>query len=105
MIYDPAVSRRFAPAMNQIPSRQEALFADALAQPPAERGAFLAKACGANVDLLAHLVALVAAHEGPESLMAAPAMVRPTELPDLSTPGSASAVEKPGDRIGRYKLL
>ena len=45
--------------MSRHPSREESLFADALAQPPADRGAFLAKACGANVDLLAHLVALL----------------------------------------------
>jgi len=50
--------------------REEALFADALALPLAQRGAFLAQACGANIDLLAHLVALVAAHESPESLQA-----------------------------------
>jgi hypothetical protein len=48
-------------AMSSIPSQEEALFAEALAQPPTERGAFLARACGANIDLLAHLVALVAA--------------------------------------------
>ena len=55
--------------MSRTSSREEALFADALVQPPAERSAFLAKACGANVELLAHLVALVAAREMPDSLL------------------------------------
>src|SRR5687767_3501962 len=81
--------------MSKIPTREEALFADALSRPAAQRGVFLAQACGSNVDLLAHLVALVAAHEGPESLMPSGALPRTTELPE----------ERPGDWIGRYKLL
>jgi eukaryotic-like serine/threonine-protein kinase len=81
--------------MNRFSAREEVLFTDALAQPPAERGAFLAKACGANVDLLAHLVALVAAHGGPESLMASAPIDRAAIAPE----------EKPADVIGRYKLL
>jgi tetratricopeptide (TPR) repeat protein len=59
--------------MSRAPSREEALFVDALAQPPAERGAFLARACGANADLLAHVVALVAAHDGADSVLESPA--------------------------------
>ena len=81
--------------MSWISPREEELFADALAQPPAQRGAFLAQACGADVDLLARLVALVAAHEGPESLMVPSAPAAQTSLP---------TAEKP-DVIGRYKLL
>jgi hypothetical protein len=81
--------------MSRISSREESLFAGALALPPAERGTFLAQACGANVDLLAHLVALVAAHEGPESLMAGAPVPR----------APARADESVGDSIGRYKLL
>jgi serine/threonine protein kinase len=80
--------------MSRISSREEALFADALALPPAERGTFLAKACGANVDLLAHLVALVAAHDGPDTL-----------LRGSAPPREILHDEKPGDAIGRYKLL
>jgi serine/threonine protein kinase/WD40 repeat protein len=86
--------------MSRISSREELLFADALALPPAERGTFLAKACGENVDALAHLVALVAAHEGPESLVSP--LVRPA---DATTEAFAKVEEKPGDVIGRYKLL
>ena len=91
--------------MNAQSSHDEQLFADALALPPAERGAFLAKACGANIDQLAHLVALVAAHEGPESLMVPRGALRPVVSPHVSTIGFATAEENPGDAIGRYKLL
>jgi eukaryotic-like serine/threonine-protein kinase len=82
--------------MNRLPSCAEALFADALALPSAERGAFLARSCGTDADLLAHLLALVAAHDGTESLLAsAPVSERAT----------VSSEEHPGDVIGRYKLL
>jgi serine/threonine protein kinase/tetratricopeptide (TPR) repeat protein len=84
--------------MSSIPSREEALFADALAQPTAERGAFLAKACGANLDLLAHLVALLAAHDSGESLV--PLLAQ--RAGERSSPPSE---DFPGARIGHYKLL
>ena len=54
--------------MSRNSSQEEALFADALGQPPAQRGAFLAQACGDNLDLLGRNVALVAAR--PENLSA-----------------------------------
>jgi hypothetical protein len=72
-------------------NREEYLFADALAQAPTQRGAFLAQACGDNLDLLAHLVALLAAHEGSESPMVPAALSRP----------AITSEEKPGDVIGR----
>src|SRR5688572_22807242 len=96
--------------MNRMSSREEQLFADALAQPPAKRGAFLAQACGADVGLLAHLVALVAAHEGPESLTS-PSLPKPDRsvmdlaMADLSPAGSAKGEADVGDCVGRYKLL
>lgn len=80
--------------MSRIPDREEALFADALEHPPADRGAFLAQACGADVSLLARLTTLLAAHEAPDPVIASP------PVPVLS-----GSEEKPGDRIGRYKLL
>ena len=80
--------------MSKIPSREEALFADALAQPAAQRDAFLAQACGADAELLARLAALVAAHATPNSL-ADPRLAADALQPE----------EKAGDMIGRYKLL
>jgi serine/threonine protein kinase len=74
--------------MSKISSREEALFADALAQPPTQRAAFLDQACNGDSPLLARLIALLAAHESPVSL------------------GSSSALpdERAADVIGRYKL-
>src|SRR4051812_29093828 len=81
--------------MNARSSRDEQLFADALARPEAERAKFLAHACGGDAALLARIAALVAAHEGSESLSVGTSVDR-TAL---------SAEEKSGDLIGRYKLL
>ena len=80
--------------MSRIPKREQALFADALERPTEERGAFLANACGADARLLARMLALLAAHDEPERILAAV----PASL--LSVPE-----EKPGDVIARYKLL
>ncbi|MBI4625619.1 MAG: serine/threonine protein kinase, partial [Verrucomicrobia bacterium] len=111
--------------MNPSPRTDEALFSDVLARPTHERAAFLDGACGADAALRGRLDALLAAHEGTESLMAAPALKRPAALSDLSAVGLANAdlsavlsavglakveglakaEEKPGDWIGRYKLL
>ena len=79
--------------MSSDPIREEALFADALALPAAERSAFLAKACGENVELLATILSLIAAHENTDSL--ARPLDRPIVIPE----------EQQGDWIGRYKLL
>ncbi len=76
-------------------SRDEQLFADALARPKAERALFLAQACGGDAALLARVAALLAAHEGPDSVMTSSPVTRAAPLPE----------EKPGDRIGHYKLL
>ncbi len=91
--------------MNAKTSRDEQLFADALARPKAERALFLARACDGDAALLARIAALLAAHDGPESVMASSPVTRPAPQPDLSAVGSAKAEEKPGDRIGHYKLL
>jgi hypothetical protein len=77
-----------------MPSREEVLFADALAQPEALRAAFLESACGDDGVLRERIIALLAAHEGIKTLDAPP-------IP----PFSILSTEKPGDLIGRYKLL
>jgi eukaryotic-like serine/threonine-protein kinase len=93
------------PIMSTHPSREESLFAEALEHWPADRAAFLARACGSNVALLARIAALIAAHEGEDSLLAStplPAAVsrheeKPGDVIGLSAVGSAKG--------GRYKLL
>ncbi len=81
--------------MSKFPSREESLFTEALAQPPAHRSAFLAAACHDDLALLARVATLLAAHDGPESLHVPGAVAR------LAIAGE----QKPGDRIGPYKLL
>ncbi len=82
-------------AADQAP-REKALFEQALdLASSAERLAFLHGACGEDGALLARVQALLQAHEADEGF-----------LPEQPT-GPVSFVpvsEKPGDRIGRYKL-
>src|ERR1043166_7216769 len=81
--------------MSTEPSRVEVLFAAALSRPPPERQAFLIDACGADAALHAEVSALLAAYEKSGSI-----------LPKTAPPKAfGSTGEKPGDWIGRYKLL
>ena len=82
-------------AADQVP-REKALFEQALdAASAAERLAFLQGACGEDAVLLARLQALLRAHDTAEGFLpeqpAGPATLVPV-------------TERPGDRIGRYKL-
>jgi serine/threonine protein kinase/predicted Zn-dependent protease len=77
---------------------EESLFAQALElDAPAERAAFLDRACGHDPALRAAVEALLRAHE------------RSGDLLDLPDTGPATAnqpiSEGPGTRLGRYKLL
>jgi WD40 repeat protein/serine/threonine protein kinase len=80
--------------MSTTPARVESLFADALARLPEERAAFLAGACDGDRELHARIITLLGAHAGPETL-----------LRGSVSPRDAPPAEKPGDTIGRYKLL
>src|SRR6266446_4849856 len=73
------------------------LFTEAVQLPAEQRSAFLEAACGGDAELRANVEALLKAHmESGEFLEQAPAEVKAR----TGAPG-----EKPGDRIGRYKLL
>ena len=80
--------------MNKLPAHADTLFSDALALPAEERVRFLARACGADGDLLTELISLVAAHERSGSVLDLPPAVRP-----------ALAEEIEGAWVGRYQLL
>jgi hypothetical protein len=55
--------------MSGIPSREEAFFAEAITQPTADRGLFVAQKCGADAALLARIAELLVAHAaGPDYL-------------------------------------
>src|SRR5882724_11993580 len=76
--------------------REVAVFEAALELPPGERDAFLAQASAGDPELLQRVRALLhAAENGADFLAPLPSELAP----------SVPAIEKPGDRIGRYKLL
>ncbi len=89
--------------MNSSPPSDETLFAAALARPAAERTAYLDGLCAGDAALRVRLDTLLRAHEradAEKNFMATSAFD-----PDSATRPSLRAEEKPGDRIGRYKLL
>ena len=67
---------------------------------PQARAAFLEDACRGNTALRGRLEAMLADHFAGDSFMAAPVA---GEIP--LRPTAAADIERPGDRIGRYKLL
>jgi serine/threonine protein kinase len=68
---------------------------------PEERAAFLSEACAGKAELRAQVDSLLEAHQQAGTFLEKPGAVAPGETVTLSTP----LTEKPGDRIGRYKLL
>ena len=78
------------------------IFADALEKASAaERAAYLTQACGNDTQLRQQVEALLQAHEKAGGFLEEPAVAPPGGTIVLSTP----LTEKPGDRIGPYKLL
>ncbi len=90
------------------PNRELEIFNSALERAmPAERAAYLDGACGDDAALRARIETLLQAHEvaagflpadDPKPLAALPAKTI------VMTPDMFPVTEKPGDRIGRYKL-
>ena len=78
------------------------IFADALEKAnAAERAAYLTQACGNDVQLRQQVEALLQAHEKAGGFLEAPAAALPGKTIVVSMP----LTEKPGDRIGHFKLL
>src|SRR5271169_1938629 len=92
--------------------REEAVFNAARRLEPGQRDAYLAGACRDNDALHRRVKELLHAHEKLDAFLESPArgagLIRADARPS-DQPGSALQpsvpVEKPGDRIGRYKLL
>src|SRR6266403_440251 len=88
--------------MSEASHREVAVLNAALELRPAERAAYLDTACAGDTALRCQVEALLQAHEqAPDFLEAPPAGLdfqRTVRLPNPVT-------EKPGDKIGRYKLL
>ena len=84
--------------MNDKPSRELALFAGALELPAEDRAAYLARECGDDHALKARVEALLRADSEAGNFMQQP----PRDFPAVN---SNVIGEKPGDHIGRYKLI
>src|ERR1041384_2447981 len=97
-------SAQSGPSSQSAADRAEAIFHGALQLPAEQRGAYLKQACGPDAKLLQQVEVLLKAHENAGGFLEQPA----------AAAASASAktvvvpiplTEKPGDKIGRYKLL
>ena len=96
--------------MSLQPNREVALFSAALELPASQRAAYLDEACADDPALRLRLEALLRVHEASHPLpgnpgtrsargpVGAEVRARPSRV-------AVSPAEKPGDRIGRYKLL
>lgn len=86
--------------MNDSPNRDVVIFTEATRLPADERAAYLASACGGDAELRQKVEALLHTHEYVgDFLEASP------QKASIEARVAGSSGEKPGDRIGRYKLL
>src|SRR5882724_10207563 len=82
-------------------NREEAIVEAALALPPEQRNAYLDQACAGDANLRQLAEALLHAHKQ----LAALHQQQTATVPGPTMVVSHPPTEKPGDRIGRYKLL
>src|SRR5881296_2611593 len=85
--------------MSDTEQREEAVFEAALQLPADQRPAYLDKTCTGDADLRRRVEVLLGAFERAGGFLKEPA------LPARTAAVSLPPAEKPGDRIGRYKLL
>src|SRR5437870_2407697 len=86
--------------MNGAPDADIAVFTEALRLPPEERDRYLDKACKSDVEFSRRVEALLQAYEQAGDFLGRSAAERPPKATQVH-----AAAEKPGDRIGHYKLL
>ncbi len=86
--------------MNGSPDRDVEVFTEALLLPASQRAAYLVRACGGDAELRQKVEALLKGHNEVGDFLEHP----PHETTAVGKSGSAIG-EKPGDRVGRYKLL
>jgi len=91
--------------MNNDVKREEQIFEAALQFPtPDLRAAYAKGACGNDEKLCQRIEALLKAHEHSGGFLDRPPAVTPAKTIALTT-GMLPVTEKPGDKIGRYKVL
>src|SRR5437016_595986 len=86
--------------MNGVPDPDIAVFTEALRLPPEDRDRYLDEACKGDNELRRRVEALLQAYEQAGDFLGKPAADRPARAAQAFQAG-----EKPGDRIGHYKLL
>src|SRR5882672_4759026 len=86
--------------MKDLPNRDVEVFTEALQLPPSQRARYLDRACGADSELRQKVEALLEGHDHVGDFLEHSPQT--TSLPSRS---GVTAGEKPGDRIGHYKLL
>jgi serine/threonine protein kinase len=86
--------------MNEAADHDVEVFTEALKLPPGERAAYLERACGNDVELRQRVEALLEGHDRVGDFLEH----SPHET-DGHVKARAVVGEKPGDRVGRYKLL
>ena len=83
------------------PDRSEAVFHGALQLPPEQRAGYLKQACGDDESLRERVESLLGANNDAGDFLEPPAAPSPNKTIALTIPPT----EKPGDKIGRYKIL
>jgi serine/threonine protein kinase len=86
--------------MNDVPNREEELFTEALGLPAGQRTEFLKRACGRDESLCRRVGELLGTHDRAGKFLEQSAQ----QIGSRARAGIFVG-EKPGDRIGRYKLL
>src|SRR4051812_1589274 len=86
--------------MNDSPDRDVEVFTEALQLPAGERAAYLARVCGGDTGLRRKVEALLKGHDQVGDFLE-----NSQQTTALHARAGVIAGEKPGDRIGNYKLL
>jgi len=82
--------------MSDLLNRDMEVFSEALLLPTTERAAFLERTCGLDLELRRRVETLLESHDLIGDFL---------EHPSTKTPNQAGPGEKPGDYIGRFRLL
>src|SRR5881394_1707462 len=93
------------PAGIQSLSEREIFLAALEKDNAAERAAFIDAACGGNRALRERIEELLREQEQLGDFLETPALHETTQVAAAAAQSVPAATEKPGDRIGRYKLL
>src|SRR5436305_399557 len=89
--------------MNTPESREAAIFDGALQLPAEQRTAYIRAACGEDGGLRERVEGLLQAHEQPKGPLDGSATPTPVGKPTIVL--ELTPTEKPGDKIGPYKIL